>query len=227
MNVTDDGSGIASVAIEARRRGDGTWHALSVAADGDRFTALLDDDCFRAGAYEVRGRAIDAVGNERTLSRRDDLIQLPVRDGSKLSAGTSTRARGNRRTGLDDRPSVRYGARLPISGRVSDPFGHGRGAVLVEVSERLALPGVSWRTISTLVTDKDGSFTYKAPKGVARTIRFRYAGTPTTRAASSEVTLRVRAASTLTPSRNTLRNGETVVLRGRLLGRPVRCRASW
>ena len=86
----------------------------------------------------------------------------------------------------------------------------------VEVSERIALPGVAWRQITTLTTNKDGAFTYTAPKGVARTIRFQYAGTPTTRAAASEVALRVRAGSTLEPSRRSLRNGETVVLRGRL-----------
>ena len=95
-----------------------------------------------------------------------------------------------------------------------------RANVAVEVSERVALPGVAWRPLTTLTTDKSGSFTYTAPKGVARTIRFQYAGTPTTRAAGSDVTLRVRAASTLEPSRRTLRNGDTVVLRGRLLGRP-------
>ena len=56
---------------------------------------------------------------------------------------------------------------------------------------------------------------------MARTIRFQYAGTPTTRPAASEVALRVKAATTLAPSRRSLRNLDTVVLRGRLLGGPV------
>lgn len=221
LSVADEGSGVASVAIEARRRGEDIWRALTVTRDGDRFAALLDDDNFPAGAYEVRGRAADAVGNEKTLVNGEGSIQLPVRQGSRLSAGTSTRVRGKRRTALDDSPSVRYGARVPIYGRVTDAFGRGRAMVQIEVSERLAFPGVGWRGITTLTTDKDGVFRFTAPKGVARTIRFRYGGAPTTRPAASEVTIRVRAASTLKPSRRTLRNGETVVLRGRLLGRPI------
>jgi hypothetical protein len=170
----------------------------------------------------VRGHAIDAVGNERTLTLDSrDLIQLPVRQGSKLSAGVPKRTRRNRSTALESRPSIRFGARVPIHGRVTDTFGKGRANVPVEVSERIGLPGVAWRQIRTVTTDKDGTFRYNAPKGVARTLRLQYAGTPTTRAAASEVTLRVRARSTLEPSRRSLRNGESVVLRGRLLGRPV------
>jgi hypothetical protein len=221
LSVSDHHSGVASVAIEARRKGEASWRTLAVSAREGRLTALLDDDNFPAGAYEVRGHAVDAVGNERTLGLRDDeLIQLPVRQGTKLSAGASKRTGRKGRSVLDPRPSVRYGARVPIHGRVTDAFGEGRANVSVEVSERLALPGVAWRRLQTLVTDENGAFTYSAPKGVARTLRFEYAGTPTTRAAASEVALQVRAASTLRPSRRNLRNGDTVVLRGRLLGRP-------
>jgi hypothetical protein len=222
LSVSDEGAGLASVAIEARRRGEDTWRALSVSASQGRLTALLDDDSLPAGSYEVRGHAIDAVGNQRTLALPGaESIQLPVRGGSKLAAGVPRSARRTRTRALDTRPSVRFGAHVPIHGRVTDAFGTGRANVSVEVSERLALPSVAWRRITTLTTDDNGTFRYTAPRGVARTIRFQYAGTPTARPAASEVALRVRAASTLRPSRRMLRNGESVVLRGRLLGRPV------
>ncbi len=221
LSVTDEGSGIASVAIEARRQGDDAWRTLSVAASAGRLSALLDDDDLPAGKYEVRAHATDGVDNQRTIALdATQLIQLPVREGSRLSAGAMKQARG-RGTTLDHRPSVAFGARVPIRGRVTNAFGDGRANVPVEVHERLALPGVAWRHLGTVRTDRSGSFAFTAPKGVARTLRFDYSGTPTTRASSSEVTLRVRAASTLRPSRRSLINGESVVLRGRLLGRPL------
>jgi hypothetical protein len=220
MSVNDAGSGVASVAIEVRRRGEETWRTLSVSANEGRLTVLLDDDQLPAGAYEVRGYAIDAVGNERTVALGGSaLVQLPVRQGSKLSVGRPKRTKRGLR--LDPRPSVPFGARVSIRGQVEDAYGKGRANVPVEVSERVALPGVEWRPLITLRTDENGSFSYTAPKGMARTIRFQYAGTPTTRAAGSEVVLRVRAASTLRPSRRSLRNGDSVVLSGRLLGRPI------
>jgi hypothetical protein len=93
--------------------------------------------------------------------------------------------------------------------------------VEIELGEQLAIAGAQWRSLGIVSTDKNGAFTNRAKAGTARTIRFQYAGTPTTRPAASEVTLRVRAATTLAPSRRSLRNGETVVLRGRLRGGPV------
>jgi hypothetical protein len=182
---------------------------------------LLDDDSLPAGTYEVRGHAIDAVGNERTLSRDgSQMIQLPVRQASRILAGKPMRSQ-KRGTQLDADPRTAFGARVPIRGRVSNAFGDGRANVTVDVSERAALPGAAWRPITSVMTDENGNFAYTAGKGMARTVRFQFAGTPTMRPAGSEVTLRVRAASTLKPSRRVLRNGESVVLRGRLRGRPV------
>ena len=57
--------------------------------------------------------------------------------------------------------------------------------------------------------------------GAARVLRFRYPGTSTARSDSEEVELRVRAGISLVSSRDRLRNGETVVFHGRLLGRPL------
>ena len=222
LSVSDEHSGVASVAIETKRKGDESWRTLSVSPIQGRLTALLDDDILPAGTYEIRGHAADAVGNERTLALGDaQSIQLPVRQGSKLSAGVPKRTRKGRSIALDRRPSVRFGVRVPLHGRVTDAYGVGRANVGVEVSERLAIPGVEWRPVTLLRTDKNGAFTYTASRGVARTLRFQYVGTPTTRAAAAEVALRVRAGTTLQPSRRTLYNGATVVLRGRLLGRPI------
>ena len=122
---------------------------------------------------------------------------------------------------FDARPVVPYGKSVVLSGRVTDSFGDARGGVGIEIAEQLAVAGAQWRSLGTVSADKNGSFTYRTKAGMARTIRFQYAGTPTTRPAASEVALRVKAATTLAPSRRSLRNVDTVVLRGRLLGGPV------
>jgi hypothetical protein len=75
--------------------------------------------------------------------------------------------------------------------------------------------------VARLRTSRTGRFTYLLPAGPSRVVRFRYPGTPTIRAQTREVDVRVRAGSTLWPNRRSLLNGEAVVLSGRLLGRPV------
>jgi hypothetical protein len=183
-------------------------------------SSLLDDSDLASGTYQLRAHAVDAVGNERTVSMWPDgravEVQLPVRAGTSLTAGVAAK-----RGGLETHPQVRFASKVPLVGRVSDAFGKARGGVPVEISERVAGSEVKWRSIGRVTTDKNGAFRYSAPRGPARTIRFQYAGTPLSRPAAAEVTLRVRAATTLTSSRRSLRNGETVVLGGRLLGRPV------
>ena len=88
------------------------------------------------------------------------------------------------------------------------------------MSERLITPGAAWRPVTTITTDAAGKLAFRATGGPARTLRFEFAGSPTARAASADVDLRVQATTSLTASKRRLRNGETVVLRGRLK-RPV------
>jgi 5-hydroxyisourate hydrolase-like protein (transthyretin family) len=218
--ASDDASGVAQVAIEARRHDDDTWRSLKVKATPGRYSAVLDDGDLPAGTYELRAHAIDNVGNERTADQLRDgtvvRVHLPVRGGTVVSVGAVKRGRRP-----EARPIVPYGKAVMLSGRVTDSFGSPRPGVTVEITEQLAVAGAQWRPLDTVTTDKNGSFAYRAKAGMARTIRFQYAGTPTTRPASSEVALRVRAATTLAPSRQRLRNGETVVLRGRVVGGPV------
>ena len=110
LSVSDEGSGVRSVAIEARRQGEKSWRALAVSPSEGRLTALLDDDDLPAGKYEVRGYAVDAVGNERSIGLdSSELIELPVRRSSRLLVGMPT-ARRNGRAKLDARPSVAFGA---------------------------------------------------------------------------------------------------------------------
>lgn len=96
VTARDAVSSTASVAIEARRRGDDAWRSLPTRQSASDYTAFVDDERLQKGAYDLRARAVDAAGNERTGSSRDDgspaTVVLPVRRPASLVAGLRTRA---------------------------------------------------------------------------------------------------------------------------------------
>ena len=115
LTASDDGSGIAAVAIDVRRNGEDRWRSLDVTRTESGAVAVLEDDDLPAGMYEIRGQATDVAGNERIVGRRLDgrlaEIQLPIRQATALTAGVPKRARS--RWVLDASPSVRSAPRYP------------------------------------------------------------------------------------------------------------------
>ncbi|HEY6888906.1 MAG TPA: hypothetical protein VI300_14035 [Solirubrobacter sp.] len=229
LNVSDAEAGIGTVAIEARRHGEDAWHSFETVGTAGKYSAMLDDSQLPAGVYEVRARAIDAVGNERSVTRWTGgaaaEIVLPVRQRTTLTAGVVERRRvpgsstkRRYRDVLTEEADVAFGKPIALAGRIADGFGHPRGTAPIEIREKLDLAGVEWQLVATVQSDKDGRFSYSAPAGASRAVRFDYPGTATTRSAAGEVTLRVRAGITLETSRRALRNGDAVVLRGRVAG---------
>jgi hypothetical protein len=220
VSATDAHSGLAGMELEARREGDTAWRPISLTGTPGAYDGEIDDEQFAAGTYDLRARAIDRVGNERTISTWSDgtpaRLQLPLRLGSLLRAGV-TRTKGT----LDSTPEVQFGATVSLRGRLTDSFGTSRAKAPVEVWERNNLPGAVWRQIATLASSDAGRFAYKAPPGPARTLRFQYPGSATSRPAAAEVALRVQAGVTLKCQPCRLRNGQSVLLHGRLLGSAV------
>ncbi|WP_028064225.1 carboxypeptidase-like regulatory domain-containing protein [Solirubrobacter soli] len=233
LRVSDGLSGVSRVEIEVRRQGEPVWRALDVVRTDGQYSAILDDGSLSDGLYELRARAFDAAGNEQSVTTFPDgrpmQALLPLRVLSVLTVGRSVRvrvkgasgARPRYRTVIVARPSLEYGQRVTIQGALTDDAGNPRDGAEVVVTERVDLPGMEWRVIARIKTDAKGVFTLLAPAGAARTLRFTYAGTATNRPRTQDVELRVRAATTLTPSRRRLQNGETVVFRGRLRGGPI------
>jgi hypothetical protein len=82
-------------------------------------------------------------------------------------------------------------------------------------------PARPWRSLGTAQTAKNGSFTFRVPAGTSRTIRFSYAGSPIAQPSAKDVEIRVKAAATIRPDRRTLRNGDEVVLKGRVRSGPI------
>ena len=78
------------------------------------------------------------------------------------------------------------------------------------------MSGATAQVVATVTTDARGGFTYRAPAGVSRTLRFVFGGgsdlVPLTRSAS----LRVRASSTISASRRVLSGRGRVRFSGRL-----------
>jgi hypothetical protein len=194
------------------------------------FTAVLDDEALPKGLYDLRARAVDAAGNERTIQTMPGgqaaVRRLPVRITTRLAVGKRkrVRARGAHgrhryRTVLVVRPQARYGRTIPLAGRLTMPGANPLAGADIEVWQRVKLAGSPWRRISQLRTTRTGRFRFKALKGPSRTLRFRYPGTATIRARSTEVDLRVRAVTSLRVNRARVVNGEEVRFHGRLKGR--------
>lgn len=231
VKASDDMSGIARAELELSRVGTNRWRALPTTPSADGFSALLDDERLANGTYELRARAVDAAGNERSSDRLTSgdaaRVTMPVRVATHMRVGVLRRARIARRGRyryrrvLVTRPLVRRGRRVRLRGRLTAPGGNPLAGVQVDVVARPDLPGSPFAPVARLRTSRTGRFTYLLPAGPSRIVRLRYPGTPTIRAQTREIYVRVRAGSTIRPNRRSLLNGEAVVLSGRLLGGPV------
>lgn len=226
----DSTSAVAEAWIEARRQGENAWRSLPTVLDQHGFSAVLDDERLPKGRYDLRARAKDLAGNERTIDSDVDGAAarrtLPIRLGTRLVVGKPTRVRargtnGKRRyrTALVVHPRAHYGHTIPLSGRLTTPGANPLADADVEVWERVKLPSATWRRVAQLRTSRRGRFKFKALSGPSRSLRFRYPGTATIRARSTVVDLKVRALTTLYVTKKKVVNGEEVRFHGRLKGK--------
>lgn len=110
VEASDRLSGVASVAIELRRRGAADWRRLPSTRDRTRVTAEIDDGALPPGEYELRAWALDAAGNRTTVHGIDG--HLPLRARTRLRAAAIARAASMRR-GCRGRRIQRCGRRRP------------------------------------------------------------------------------------------------------------------
>lgn len=230
VRATDGLSGIARGEIELRRRGAAAWRSLPAELDANGFSTVLDDEYMRDGTYDVRARAWDAAGNERSsdhlMSGTPATLTLPVRVKTLLRVGKTRRVRARgarrgrraRRTIYVRRPMIRNGRRVRLRGRLTAPGGNPLQGAGIEVSARLALPGAAFQPVARLTTSRTGRFNYLLPAGPSRVLRFRYPGAPKIRAQTREVDVRVRATTTIWANRRVVVNGDLVRFAGRLRG---------
>jgi hypothetical protein len=226
--ASDKESGISRGEIEIRRQGDTTWLSLPVELTAIGATAVVDDATLPDGVYDLRARVFDGAGNERSTTTRVSgataHLSLPLRVPTTLTAGGTTHRRGpggRRRTVLVRTATAKFGVAVIVRGRLVTRGGNPLANTEVEIFERTALPDQPWVRAGITKTGPKGWFKYKALPGPSRTILARYRGTSLIRPEDAEVTLRVRAKTSLGVNRSEVVNGDEIVFRGRVRGGPV------
>jgi hypothetical protein len=239
--VLDPLSGPASGSIEIRPPGAPRWTELSTAfrpagAAAATLTAKLPKS--REGAYLLRARAVDAVGNAATaLSAAGG--DAATRGNAAANGGGGRRGPAGRRPtdlvarlgGRSGGRSRHHGSGAPQGTALTVPFGtatelrgrlttaHGESVAdrRVKVVIDAARGARQSTTVRRVATDRQGRFELLIPPGPSRRLVVSFAGgggfAPS---AAAPLALSVGAAVSLAASPRELRTGETVVLRGRV-----------
>jgi hypothetical protein len=196
VTASDTASGVAGGTISIRNSRSEPFRALPTTFAKGRLTAKLD----RGSASRV-GISVSVSDNAGNVTA-GQLSEMSLRVGGRRLRGGAASVGYSRRAAFSGRLETRDG--VPLAGQ----------AVAVEQTSRAA--GSSSTVVATVTTDARGRFTYRAPTGPSRRLRFIYAGAsglaPLTRSAQ----LRVRATSTIHASRTRLRGGGRVKFSGRL-----------
>ena len=225
VRAADQFSGLQGGEIDLRREGTDSWQTLPTKLQAGKLAARIDDENLLAGRYDLRAHATDLAGNERTVTTTSDgasaQVTLPLRLATRLRVGRVTRSGGRPKLRPRTRIDASYGRAVRLRGRLAGPDGNPLADAEVLVYAQTLRPGAAVRLAATLKTSRRGGFSYRAPKGPSRLVRFRYAGTGTIRAATQDVRFLVHAQTTLRANRRSVVNGETVRFRGRLKGRGI------
>jgi hypothetical protein len=237
VRATDALSGLAGGQIELSREGTGIWQTLPTAVADGRLVSRIDDAGFAPGTYLLRASGRDHAGNQSSTDKRLDgglmSVSLPLRVPTRLSAAfvksksvrRTTRKRGKRRVvhrrveSLHTSDRVLFGTRTPVRGVLENVAGQPIVGAEIHVLSRTSTGPE--QVVDVVTTDARGGYTYMAQGDSSRTLRFLYKGTAVTLPTEREVTLLVRAASTIRTNRRRLLNGQTVRFEGRVLSLPT------
>jgi hypothetical protein len=235
--VTEALSGLAGGQIELSREGTGVWQTLPTSVADGRLTSRIDDAGFPPGVYVLRASARDHAGNQNSTDKKLDgapmTVSLPLRVPTSLKAAfvksrsvrRTIRRGGKRRLvrrrveSLRTTDRVIFGTRTPVRGVLENAAGEPIPGAEIHVLAHS--PTVPEQVVGVVSTDAQGRYTYMAQGDSSRTFRFVYKGTPVTLPTQQEVTLLVRAASTIRVNRRRLLNGQAVRFAGRVLSLPT------
>lgn len=237
VSVTDGVSGLASGQIEISQEGSNTWHALSTQHENGRLVTRVDDVSFPPGTYLLRATAHDQAGNQSSSDRRLDgqpmVITLPLRIPTALRAGVMSSKivrkearRGGKRRKVRRRVQVMksldrvaFGRRVRLGGVLENADGQPIADAEVHVFSRSAT--TPEQLVGIVRTDVHGRYSYVARASSSRILRFVYNGSALILPAQHDVTMLVRAASTIRAKPRRLLNGQAVGFSGRLRSLPV------
>lgn len=196
-------------------------------------TVSFDTSAIPDGTHTVRVLLRDAGGNVtpwgpvslRTANAPPDLSCVPepvVATGLTLTAGlvapTAKRGRANRPRA---RVTLRHSSRKQATfrGRLLGTDGKPVAQAPLCVVWRTEGETGGHQTLARLSTDADGQFSTTVPHGSSRDLWAIYR--VANGAVTAKATVRVVPRLVVRPSRRSLRNGQTLVLRGRLVSGPI------
>ena len=225
------------------------WIELATSRDGDRFVAMIDDESVDRGVYQLRARVTDRAGNEAAGERHRDgsaatVDTAAMRSDSKLSAGLVTRSKTmTKKVCSKKRPgkkrkckkkkvktpggqtaaavTIPFGKRAVATGSLEADGGAPLADAVVDVYAQSAAAGSGFERVAAVRTDPKGAFTYTVPAGTSRAVKFRFDGSGRFRSSEAAVNVRVPATSTIAVTPKSVRNGQTVRLRGKLRTAPI------
>ncbi len=245
--VADAHSGPAAGTISYRRLGVDAWTELPTklqdggAAGQARLVAPTPE--LSPGSYVFRAEAVDGAGNRKTTTLRTDGTEMAIRKvppqpveqqralpapapkGSKpapardrAKARLFARLRGGHRDSL----TIPFGASALLSGRLVRADGGALAGRVVQVVARPSRGARAPLSALTAVTGERGGFELRLPAGPSRRLAARFPGDEGFESATRpSLELRVRSGLSLRAAPLTLRTGQAVRLRGRVLGAAV------
>ena len=217
------------------------FHACSTAEVG---TITVDTRGLGDGLYTLELRTVDAAGNVGVVEAPskiqiknaleapagDSLVPVAPSPAPPVATEESKPGEGGgpvvvrltARAGAQRTVRVAYGKRIAVRGKLTDEAGRPLGNTDLHVLAKNRMAAASLAEKGTIRTRADGTFVYITPIGPSRMIRFAYRASEGARdfAATTDVTLLVRAAAKLSASPKQVRNGRSVRFTGRLRGGP-------
>jgi hypothetical protein len=181
----------------------------------------IDTGALPLGVHAVSIALEDAAGNRTPMfGPVAKTIVAPPADRGALNGNPASDAA--RFTGRRHRTVTTSfeGRRLRVRGRLVGPDRKPIAGARIDVLSQLHRAGARMRAIGSARTSRRGGFSFKAPPGASRTLRFGYRShvNDTAFTTTLDVLQRVKASATLRASRRFVGRGGRVTFRGRLRG---------
>ena len=181
----------------------------------------IDTGALPLGVHAVSIALEDAAGNRTPIFGpvAKTIVAPPADRGALNGSPASDAARFTGRRHRTVTTSFR-GRRLRVRGRLVGPDRKPIAGARIDVLSQLHRAGAHMRAIGSTRTSRKGGFSFKAPPGASRTLRFGYRShvNDTAFTTTLDVLQRVKASATLRASRRFVARGGRVTFRGRLRG---------
>jgi hypothetical protein len=193
----------------------------------ERATITLDNSLLPEGLHELRVVVEDAAGNRADVLPARPYV-VPSRSTTTVAGASPAPAASvdasrvaQLRITAPGRRRLVSAAPFRVSGRLLDPESRPIAGATVLIKTRPFLPKAGrsegdWQILGEVLTDRDGTFRGRVPGGGSRSVLLTYASDAI--AATTQADFVVPAQVTVRADRTRVRNGRSVILRGRVAG---------